>query len=132
LEFCRAIQTLAKKVAELEAGLTALLSGQAIPPAAAAALIAAISRMGRSSGELAQTLSKPGSRAGAASRGGKSSSGNSNSRGPSEGAAAAISAGGMRVPGKGDEGKLTGMTVQQAAEELDSVIQTINQVSLRL
>lgn len=83
--------------------------------------------MGHSSGHLAQALSNSGSRAGAASRGGKSS------RGPSEGAAAAsVSAGGMKAAGKGVEGKLKGKTVQQAAEELDSVIQTINQVRLQL
>jgi hypothetical protein len=35
----------------------------------------------------------------------------------------------MRVAGKSNEGKLKGITVQQAAEELDSVIQTINQVT---
>lgn len=115
-------------MAELEAGLSALLSGQAIPPAAAAALIAAISKMGTPSTQLVQALSKGGSVAGNASRGGKGSS-----RNPSEGAA--LSAGGRRAALHDAEAKPKGASVlaQPAAEdsaELDSVIQTINQVNL--
>jgi hypothetical protein len=121
---CSAIQQLARKVAQLEAGLSALLSGQAIPPAAAAALVAAISRMRPPSGQLAQALSKS---AGGASYG---------SRSPSSGAAHSTgdaSRGGVvhvktklaasGTPAGGGAGQ------QEAADELDSVIQAINEAS---
>lgn len=128
-----AIQLLTKKVAELEAGLSALLSGQAIPPAAAAALIAAISKMGVPSSQLIQALSKAGvkvsSLAGAAaSRGGSRGPG---SRNPSEGAALAAGDG-KRAASNEAEAKPQGAAARQAAAELDSVIQAINQVSERV
>lgn len=121
---------LTKKVAELEAGLSALLSGQAIPPAAAAALIAAISKMGVPSSQLIQALSKAGVKASslagaAASRGGSRGPG---SRHPSEGAVLAA-ADGKRAASNEAEAKPQGAAARQAADELDRVIQTINQVS---
>lgn len=123
---CRAIQRLTKKVAELEAGLSALLSGQAIPPAAAAALIAAISKMRLPSGQLVQALSRPGSLAGVLSRGGAAGS-----AGGAKSAGGAGPCGGLQVKtdGAGTQARLKVQAAQQqAAEDLDSVIQAINQV----
>jgi hypothetical protein len=133
---------LTKKVAELEAGLSALLSGQAIPPAAAAALIAAISKMGVPSSQLIQALSKAGIKANslpgngstaAASRGGSrlGAAAPPGSRNPSEGAAL-VTGEGKRAASNEAEAQPQGAAARQAVEELDSVIQTINQVSVRL
>jgi len=124
----RAIQQLTKKVAELEAGLTALLSGQAIPPAAAAALIAAISRI-RSPAGGAAGQSKPGSQGGSGRP----------LRNRSEGAD--VEAGGIQVPNTAAPAspaavKLTEkqlrqqQDLQERADELDSVIKAINEVKL--
>lgn len=116
----RAIERLTKKVAELEAGLAALLSGQAIPPAAAAGLIAAISQM-RLPG------SKPGSLGGILSKGGAAGSGG----GLALSAGGVESRGGLQVQvnAAGTQAKLKMQAAQQqAAEDLDSVIQAINQV----
>lgn len=125
----RAIQQLTKKVAELEAGLTALLSGQAIPPAAAAALIAAISRIRSPAGGAAAAQSKPGSQGGSGRP----------ARNRSEGAA--VEAGGIQVPNTAAPAspaaaQLTEKQVrqpqdlQERADELDSVIKAINEVKL--
>lgn len=120
---CSAIQQLTRKVAQLEAGLSALLSGQAIPPAAAAALVAAISRMRPPSGQLAQALARS---AGGVGNG---------SRHPSSGAVvsaggASKALGGVQGPVMGAAGTPAGSGAmqQEGADELDCVIQAINEV----
>lgn len=127
-----AIQQLTKKVAQLEAGLSALLSGQAIPPAAAAALIAAITRMRPSSAGHSSRKSAVlslGGGGGGSGASGKGVSRSSGGRNPADGTA--ISAGGGQRVGSSQDGHASAtkrLQLEQRADELDSVIKAINQV----
>jgi hypothetical protein len=127
----RAIQELTKKVAELEASLSSLLKGQAIPPAAAAAIIAAMTKMRPASGAgLPLGVAKSRSIGGAISRGGWH---------PSEGAAASTEGCKAAREAAPAEPKSLATSQQQqqqqqveVADELESVIKAINEVSNRL
>lgn len=112
--FCRTIKQLTQQVAELEGGLLSLLQGQAIPPSAANAIIAAVSTMRQlRAGKAGGTTGGGGAAAALATPGGK--------------AAATVQAtlcdGGAAAKGKDQQQQAEG------DDELDGVIAAINQVT---